>query len=198
MAGGSSTPPGPEANSGIFASSSADADGLGRERGSEQYPIHSNNSGTTEGSHFSCRESFGSGSSSSSGSEDSLKVHHGSDDASSGTPTMESPAADSPGTPKKQSYLIGEGYEREHWEKLVRRVFDEAVPVNDPQGRVGEIRDEDLLKALHLDSKFISKTSYETTVKSIVEPWPKFEECERGSVHHNLWVLLEKKRRPDI
>lgn len=157
-------------------------------------------------SEFRAADEESKGSDSSSSSEDSLKVHDGSADgradASLGTPAtrIESPAASDSDSPRDQKWDIVDQGELDFWHEQIRKAFDDALNKMDPHGRYGTIPPEQLFDALRLNRRDpinMKVGEMEKICKALRDTWPSREDADRTSIHHRIWELLEKHRRPE-
>lgn len=94
--------------------------------------------------------------------------------------------------------FISEGL-RSLWKKEVIRVFNQRLSEIDPQGKIGQIPEEEILDALRLSSSDVTREEVEIIIKDLWKsPWPSYEEADRTSIYPRVWNLLEKHKRPDI
>ena len=76
--------------------------------------------------------------------------------------------------------------------------FHDALNEMDPRRRYGKIPTEQLFDALRLNRGGpITVVEMERICKALRGTWPSREDADRTSIHHRLWELLEKHRRPE-
>lgn len=69
----------------------------------------------------------------------------------------------------------------------------------DPQGKIGQIPEGEIVDALRLDSPLLTSEEMKEISEHLWNrPWPSYEEADRTSIYTRVWNLLEKQKRPDI